>query len=359
MQLSSEKEEMLSVIKENDLALRNHFDYKHYFAPEIPEKVIKILIKHFDNHLPINSLVAFYDGTILGSAKGGLLFTNDGLFYRDIGKANYYNYSDIESMEVCKGTLKIKLKSDENIYTIISSFNVAVLKDILEQLKLIDAAHGQSLQKTSGKVKKLDLPSDMEVKCNAIIHSASVACGGVGTGLAQIPVADMAVITPIQIGMIIGLGAVFELNITESTAKSIIASAGVACAGRAVSQALVGWIPIAGNAINTATAAGLTEAIGWIAVKHFYDRWIEDKNKGRLEGMKDGYNEASGEYERKLRAQAQEFFYQKKNVERERDEYERLLDEYEAYIEKLELKCAEYEKISEFKHIYENLKNLK
>jgi uncharacterized protein (DUF697 family) len=39
--------------------------------------------------------------------------------------------------------------------------------------------------------------------------------------------------------------------------------------GRTASQALVGWIPGFGNAINMTTAAGLTEAIGWIIAKEF------------------------------------------------------------------------------------------
>ena len=137
-----------------------------------------------------------------------------------------------------------------------------------------------------------------------------------------------------------------------------MASAGASIAGRTVSQFLVGWIPGIGNAINTATAAGITEAIGWMAVKNFYDRWLEDKNKGRLEWMKDGYVEASGEYERKLRKQAEEFLNQKKDYTKERDEYEKLLLEYEAFIKELENKCATMEIIAEMKGVYSNLKNL-
>lgn len=61
--------------------------------------------------------------------------------------------------------------------------------------------------------------------------------------------------------MIVSLGGVFNLNITESAAKSILASAAATVTGRTVSQFLVGWIPVIGNAINTATAAGVTETI--------------------------------------------------------------------------------------------------
>ena len=148
------------------------------------------------------------------------------------------------------------------------------------------------------------------------------------------------------------------MNITESAAKSIIASAAASIAGRTLSQVLVGWIPVIGNAINTATAAGITEAIGWIAVNNFYARWIEDKNKGRLDGMKDGYTEASGEYERKLRKQAEEFLKQMKDVKREHDEYEKLLDDYERYIKELEEKCAANDLIKEMKDIYHDLQEL-
>lgn len=75
--------------------------------------------------------------------------------------------------------------------------------------------------------------------------------------------------------------------------------------------------------------------------------------------MKDGYAEASGEYERKLRRQAEEFINQKKDVERERDEYEKLINDYEAYIAELEEKCASVDNINEVKDLYAKLKNLK
>lgn len=117
--------------------------------------------------------------------------------------------------------------------------------------------------------KKVNLSEKQREKCQKIIHAAAAAAGAAGTGLAQIPLADNAVITPIQIGMIIKLGHELGCDINETVAKGIISGAGAAFIGRGVSQALWGWIPFAGNAINTATAAGLTEAIGWMAVKEF------------------------------------------------------------------------------------------
>lgn len=106
-------------------------------------------------------------------------------------------------------------------------------------------------------------------KCHGIIHGASVSAGAVGIGLAQIPCSDNAVITPIQLAMTVALGRVFGIELTESSAKAALASVAAATVGRTLSQVLVGWIPIAGNIINAATAASVTEAMGWILAEDF------------------------------------------------------------------------------------------
>ena len=124
--------------------------------------------------------------------------------------------------------------------------------------------------------KKPKMPQDIETKCHGIIHGASVAAGGVAVGIAQIPLADNAVITPIQIGMIIALAKVFDRSITKEAAFGVLKGAGAAYIGRNISQVLVGWVPGFGNAINTATAAGLTETIGWMSASQFYDEWLRD-----------------------------------------------------------------------------------
>ena len=106
-------------------------------------------------------------------------------------------------------------------------------------------------------------------KCHSIIHTASIAAGAVGAGLAQFPGSDNMLITPIQLTMTISLGKVFGKSLSEASAKAAVASAAAYMVGRTASQALVGWIPGVGNAINATTAAGLTEAIGWIIAKEF------------------------------------------------------------------------------------------
>lgn len=108
-----------------------------------------------------------------------------------------------------------------------------------------------------------------KVKCNAIIHAASVAAAGVGAGLAQVPGSDNLIITPIQLGMAITLGQVFGIQLSQRTAEAAVASAAAHSMGRAASQVAIGWFPGIGNITNAATAAALTEAIGWILAKQF------------------------------------------------------------------------------------------
>lgn len=115
------------------------------------------------------------------------------------------------------------------------------------------------------------MTSEQKRKCESIIHSASIAAGAIGAGLAQIPMSDNAVIVPIQCGMIISLGAVFGVSLTESTAKSLLATEIATNTGRAVSQVLFGWMPGFGNVLNSVTAAGVTESIGW-AIAADFDR---------------------------------------------------------------------------------------
>lgn len=118
------------------------------------------------------------------------------------------------------------------------------------------------------------MTSDEHQKCHAIIHTASASAAAVGAGMAQLPGNDNAVITPIQLAMAISLGKVFGVSLTETTAMAAIGSVAANTLGRTASQLLVGWIPGLGNAINAATAASLTEAMGWTPAKQFSEQTV-------------------------------------------------------------------------------------
>lgn len=58
-------------------------------------------------------------------------------------------------------------------------------------------------------------------------------------------------------------------------------------------------------------------------------------NDGKHIGKKEGYVQASYEYEKKLLEQAEEFLNQKKDFYSQSEEYENLLDQYERYIDEI------------------------
>ena len=108
-------------------------------------------------------------------------------------------------------------------------------------------------------------------KIHGAIHTASAAAAGVGAGLAQIPGSDSAVLVPIQVAMITAIALAHGQTISKAAAVALLGTFTATIAGRTASQLLIGWIPVVGNVINSATAAGLTEAIGWAAHEYFSD----------------------------------------------------------------------------------------
>jgi len=104
-------------------------------------------------------------------------------------------------------------------------------------------------------------------KIHTVIHGSAASAAAAAAGLAQIPGSDNAVITPIQIAMIVTIGEIHGTQLSQSAAVSTLSAASAGVAGRTVSQLLVGWIPGYGNALNATTAFTITEAIGWAADK--------------------------------------------------------------------------------------------
>ena len=113
------------------------------------------------------------------------------------------------------------------------------------------------------------MTENQQKRCQVIIHSAAVLAGGVGFAGAQLPTADNLILVPLQICMIVALGAVFNKRINESAAKSALATATATIVGRGISEWLVGWIPLWGNIVNATTAASVTEGIGWVIANDF------------------------------------------------------------------------------------------
>ncbi len=138
----------------------------------------------------------------------------------------------------------------------------------------------------------MGIPEDKKTACHGIIHTAAVACGGVGAGLAQLPGTDNAIIVPIQAGMIVGLALVFGKVVGKETAIVAMGTQATTVIGRGLSQVLVGWIPVLGNAINASTATAVTEALGW-AVANLFSKMESNKENLTKDDIEDLLKEAS------------------------------------------------------------------
>lgn len=119
---------------------------------------------------------------------------------------------------------------------------------------------------------KVHMPKDLEKKCHIAIHSATAAAAAAGA--IPIPMADAIPITAAQIAMVVRLGKVFGISLSESTTKSILGVGITQSAGRTLSANLIKAVPgagtVIGGVISASTAAALTEALGWIIADDFY-----------------------------------------------------------------------------------------
>lgn len=114
------------------------------------------------------------------------------------------------------------------------------------------------------------MPKDLEKKCHMAIHSATTAAAGA----IPIPMSDAIPISAAQIGMILALGKAFDVTLSESAAKSVLGITLVQGAGRTIAANLIKAIPgpgqVVGSIVSAATAAALTEALGWVVADDFF-----------------------------------------------------------------------------------------
>ena len=181
---------------------------------------------------------------------------------------------------------------------------------------------------------KYNLSSEEQKACHSIIHTASASAAAVGAGLAQLPLADNVIITPIQVTMIISLGKVFEQEITQTVAKGLLGGFIANFVGRGVAQVAFGFLPGIGNVSNAVTAATITESIGWLCVDHFYKEKYLYYGSNKVEERENTYSQMQSEENdeeiRKkdmLKSRALEFITGEKRARDNREEYLGLLNE--------------------------------
>lgn len=113
-------------------------------------------------------------------------------------------------------------------------------------------------------------------KCQAIIHTTSLAAGAIGAS--KIPGSDIVIISAIQGAMILALGNVLNVSVTKNSAKEMAKTFMIGKIGKGMTGFFLQALPVLGNAVNAAVAITLTEMLGWDTVKEFDERRKEQNN---------------------------------------------------------------------------------
>ncbi len=146
------------------------------------------------------------------------------------------------------------------------------LKELVDETKkcLIDAKknkqnHFLLIQKANIQARKQAMIDESKT----IIHVASGAAGV--AGLIPIPFSDALTIAPIQAGMIYKMNDAFGMDLEDSVAASLITGllgvTVVAQVWRTLVNGFLKFIPVVGSVAGGATAAVITEGMGFAYLK--------------------------------------------------------------------------------------------
>ncbi|GAA7554220.1 hypothetical protein VN0057_03640 [Helicobacter pylori] len=120
-----------------------------------------------------------------------------------------------------------------------------------------------------------------------IIHIASGAAGA--AGLIPIPFSDALAIAPIQAGMIYKMNDAFGVELENSVAASLITGllgvTAIAHVERTLVNGFLKFIPVVGSVAGGATAAVITEGIGFAYLKVLETCFNDDTGEVKLPAM--------------------------------------------------------------------------
>ncbi|NHB30675.1 DUF697 domain-containing protein [Helicobacter pylori] len=166
-------------------------------------------------------------------------------------------YVRVNSVAFSFGGLEVHVEGLEEL--------VAETEKYLSDAKENKKKHFLSIQKANIQKRKQAMIED----CKTIIHVASGAAGA--AGLIPIPFSDAFAIAPIQAGMIYKMNDAFGIDLDKSVGASLITGllgvTAVAQVGRTLVNGFLKFIPVVGSVAGGATAAVITEGIGFAYLK--------------------------------------------------------------------------------------------
>jgi uncharacterized protein (DUF697 family)/predicted GTPase len=137
------------------------------------------------------------------------------------------------------------------------------------------------------EAQRIDREARIEVvmrkkgKASAIIAAATVT--GTGIGATPIPVADAALLIPVQTGMVAGLAALYGLK-REAVRHAVLPFV-ARVVGIYAASSLLKLLPFLGSAINAGVAGSLTGALGWFTRDRFEAMALAKITGEKMPGM--------------------------------------------------------------------------
>jgi uncharacterized protein (DUF697 family)/ethanolamine utilization protein EutP (predicted NTPase) len=118
-------------------------------------------------------------------------------------------------------------------------------------------------------------------KASGIIAAATATATGIGA--TPIPIADAALLIPVQTGMVAGLAALYGLK--QEALQHAVLPFVARVVGIYAASSLLKCFPFLGSAINAAVAGTLTGALGWFTLDRFEAMALAKVRGERIPGM--------------------------------------------------------------------------
>ena len=131
-------------------------------------------------------------------------------------------------------------------------------------------------------------------KADKVIYSNSILAGA--AALVPIPVADIAVITPMQIAMVATIGHFYGVEISKKSILELLSTIGAGMSFREIARQIIKFIPGYGQAVSATIAFAGTVALGKVAV-HWFENNCSMPEKELKEAFKNYSEMAKKEYE--------------------------------------------------------------
>ncbi|MEI0607617.1 GTPase [Brachyspira pulli] len=158
-----------------------------------------------------------------------------------------------ENKIICTTDIEAGRKGIKELYELSLQILPEAYKTAFEEAQRID------IEKAIQKIQ--------EKKPQALTIIGGATAGAAAIAANPIPFSDAVIITPLQVGMIAGLAALYNLN--KEQLQHLALPLVARTVGVIAASSLAKLIPGAGNIVNASVAAAITGALGWFVQDQF------------------------------------------------------------------------------------------